>query len=275
MRTQQEILERIKSLQEDESNLLDFQRQDLVASLDYKNAKPFLKKDSTTTKKEWEKIKLVDFRKKMIDYMDFAWEKANNCRGLSAVRSLEHYISWLWLDGDDELHLTLNEYKHYGKDHLRKICEYLGLNPDDYDDGIRVNDESELEQPTNYIPDGYEIVEITPKNTDKKQKELDEPEDSDAPETLNSAWLSGCQIFPGIIYNDDGVEKIFKPYNFKPQVGAVAVKYDDNSFSVFIGVGKGENEQADIAYIKRMGQRTTEQIARGIFPQFDDMTYHN
>jgi len=75
------------------------------------------------------------------------------------------------------------------------------------------------------------------------------------------------------------VEKLLNSVKFisaRPIVGAIAVKYPhNNSFSVFIGIAMGEDEDNDISYIKSMGQRTTEIIARGIFPQFNDMKYHS
>lgn len=77
----------------------------------------------------------------MIEYMPFAWEKANNCRGLSAGRSLAHYTAWLWLDGDNEIWPTLEDYEYYGKDKLVEICNYLGIDSKQWDDGIRKNSE--------------------------------------------------------------------------------------------------------------------------------------
>jgi len=136
MRTQQQILERIGQVADD---FFGFQRNDLLGFLDYKHAKPFLKDE--TTKDEWENDgrEKRDPREIMIDYMDFAWDKANSKRGLSAARSMDHYTSWLWLDGDEELHKTLSDYQFYGKPQLIEICEYLGLDAEKWDDGIREN----------------------------------------------------------------------------------------------------------------------------------------
>jgi hypothetical protein len=95
---------------------------------------------------------------------------------------------------------------------------------------------------------------------------------STEPETLCVVWLSTCQRFS---FNEDikALKDIYT--NINPIVGAVAVKYPNNFFSVFIGIAMGEDEENDIAYIKSMGQRQLERIARAIFPQFDNMAYHS
>src|SRR5690606_39412432 len=70
-------------------------------------------------------------------YMPFAWEKANNMRGLSANRSMAHYTSWTWLAGDDLGDLL--DYEFYGKDHLVRICEHYDWDHSRWDDGKRSN----------------------------------------------------------------------------------------------------------------------------------------
>jgi hypothetical protein len=108
--------------------------------LDYSHAKRFI--DSSITAEKWEELREKRTPKEvMIDYMEFAWEKAKNFRGLSAMRTLLHYTAWLWLDGDETLWKTLSEYEFYGKDRLIEICNYLGLDHTEWDDGIRKNSE--------------------------------------------------------------------------------------------------------------------------------------
>lgn len=131
MRSQIEILRRIKEVEKDD--FFGFQTSDLLSYLEYENAKPYLKEG--VTEQEW-KVEKRTPKEVMINYMEFAWEKANNKRGLSASRTLDHYTSWLWLDGDETLYKTLSRYQYYGKDHLIKICEYLGIECV-WDDGIR------------------------------------------------------------------------------------------------------------------------------------------
>lgn len=60
---------------------------------------------------------------------------------------MRHYHNWLWLLGEDELANSLLDYEHYGKPHLVKICEYLGLDSSQWDDGLRVNSEEEKTYP--------------------------------------------------------------------------------------------------------------------------------
>jgi len=74
-------------------------------------------------------------------YMEFAWDKANNRRGISAMRSLAHMSAWLWIDGKDELALSINEYNYYGKPQLVEICEVYGIDWKALDDGEWVTDE--------------------------------------------------------------------------------------------------------------------------------------
>lgn len=135
MRTQEEILNRIKEVEKDD--FFGFQRTDLVCYLDFENAKPFMKDGVTAD--EWHK-EIKSPKEVMIDYLPFAWEKANDKRSLSASRSMCHYTSWLWLDGDEELHKTLSDYEFYGKPQLIEILKYLGVDHRQYDDGIREND---------------------------------------------------------------------------------------------------------------------------------------
>lgn len=82
-----------------------------------------------------------DVLKRMEEYMEFAWDKANNFRGLSAGRSIQHYIAWTWLAGDPELTKEIEnmKYQYYGKDILKRICEYYGWDASQWDDGVRSN----------------------------------------------------------------------------------------------------------------------------------------
>lgn len=142
-RTQEEIVNRIESRKK--NDMFGFEWQEYLSYLDYEHAKPYLK--DGLTEQEWqEHLSTVAHPKTvMINYMPFAWEKANSCRGISAWRSLSHYQAWLWLDGDEELWPTLDDYQYYGKPQLVEICEYLGIDSSEWDDDVRVNSEDELE----------------------------------------------------------------------------------------------------------------------------------
>lgn len=139
-RTQEEIVNRIEELKD--LDFFGFQRSDLIEYLDFEHAKPYLKDDAT--KEQWDKV--VDEREDPVhmikDYMEFAWEKANGCRGISAGRSLDHMKAWLWLAGEDEFleeHNHFENYEYYGKPQLIAICEKYDIDWKQYDDGVRTN----------------------------------------------------------------------------------------------------------------------------------------
>lgn len=140
-RTQEEIVAKIAEVKS--RDWMGTITSDLLEFLDYDHAKPYLKEEVTADK--WKEI--IDTVKapaeQIKEYMEFAWEKANNYRGISAGRSLEHMYAWLWLDGQDEFLADnrLDDYEFYGKDHLVSICNLYGLDSKKWDDGVRKNDE--------------------------------------------------------------------------------------------------------------------------------------
>lgn len=144
MRTQAEILDRIKEAAK--RDMMGFEWQEYVGALSKESAESLrgvlVKADADL--KDWEQGFKTDedVRKRCLEYMDFAWEKANNCRGISASRSMSHYKAWLWLLGQDGFE-DLENYEHYGKDNLVRICKFFDLDPAKWDDGRRVNRESE------------------------------------------------------------------------------------------------------------------------------------
>jgi len=73
--------------------------------------------------------------KSMKDYMSFAWEKANDKRGISANRSIDHFKGWLWLLGDEEgIEYLKANYVPYGKPGLAYICKKYGCKNEDNGD---------------------------------------------------------------------------------------------------------------------------------------------
>ena len=134
MRTDDEILARIEAIKE--SDWMGTQVGDLVMRLPFEKAQAFLNDDAKKAgSSDWvpmprDRAALIA---EMLDYMPFAWGKANGCRGLSAGRSMDHYAAWTWLAGDDFGDLT--DYKFYGKGNLCEICERYGWNAKIWDDG--------------------------------------------------------------------------------------------------------------------------------------------
>lgn len=141
MRTQEEIVDRIESLKG--TDFFGFEVSELVSLLEYRFALPYLR--TGTTVEIWEPMRdentEASVRGEMKSYLEFAWDKAKNFRRISADRSMGHYRAWFWLLGDDEMVKALEHHEYYGKDHLVKITKFLGLNPADYDDGVRLNQE--------------------------------------------------------------------------------------------------------------------------------------
>jgi hypothetical protein len=130
MRTQEEIAKRIKELDADPTTPFGFAQSALLECLDFEHARPFLKKD--TTAEEWgepaatTRELLLDA---MRDYMPFAWGKAEDHRGLSAMRSIEKFESWVWALGEDELLAAVKAapYENYGAPKLAAVCRALGF----------------------------------------------------------------------------------------------------------------------------------------------------
>lgn len=141
MRTQDEIVARYHARKM--HDMFGFEVGEYIDYLDYEHAQPFLK--DGVTKEEWEQSlsETESPAERIKNYMEFAFEKANNFRGISAARSLMHMIAWLWLDGQDEFlaQHNLEEYEFYGKDHLVAICKLYGIDHTQYDDGVRQNEE--------------------------------------------------------------------------------------------------------------------------------------
>lgn len=132
-RTPDEIVARIKALNSED--LFGVERSRLLEALPYEHAKQFLRDDAPHTAETWEAERVKD-RKAVIaqirGYLTFAWGKANECRGLSAQRSMSHFKGLLWLLGDqEELREWIGSpdtYAFYGKPALVKLSELVGFN---------------------------------------------------------------------------------------------------------------------------------------------------
>jgi len=139
MRTPDEILKRVEEVKEED--FFGFETADLLAWLPYDKARPYLKDSVGPEDWSYEVPTHDSVLKCITNYMPFAWDKANACRGLSAMRSLQHMKAWLWLLGDD-LTDKLDDYTYYGKPQLRAICDKLGINWSSMDNNCWRNDES-------------------------------------------------------------------------------------------------------------------------------------
>lgn len=144
MRSQDEIIARIKTRQE--HDFFGFEIGDYMTRLTVDNFKPFAKDGADLS--DW--VQSPGDReavlKELCEYATFAWHKANNCRGLSASRSLSHFIAWSWLAGDDAVSQAIidameDRYECYGKPILARICEHYGIDWKALDNGDWVNGE--------------------------------------------------------------------------------------------------------------------------------------
>lgn len=135
MRTDEEILARIEAVKD--NDWLGIERSDLLVRLPFATAKPFLADDADEATWEVQPRDRESVLAEMLDYMPFAWGKANDQRGISAGRSMSHYSAWTWLIGED--FGNLGNYQDYGKGNLTAICERFGWDAKQWDDGVRSN----------------------------------------------------------------------------------------------------------------------------------------
>lgn len=123
-RTQQEILDRIAHI--GPTDLFRFQTNDLADYLTKENLATLLENPNDAHSHDQRTTPPAEH---IAEYMAFAWYKANNTRGLSSMRSLEHMKAWVWLDNQPELLAILEgtDYHYYGKDHLVAICKHYNI----------------------------------------------------------------------------------------------------------------------------------------------------
>lgn len=127
MRTQEEIMVRFEKA----DDLFGTQKGDLIDYMSFENAKPYLQEEYLAKvesgEEKWE-IK-TDPEKEILDYLDFAYDKAEGERGLSAGRSMLHFKTWIWLDDEkfyNEVIDLIDNYTNYGIPALDKISEHYG-----------------------------------------------------------------------------------------------------------------------------------------------------
>jgi len=141
MRTQKEIIERAIDRQPDD--FLGFEWEQYLRALTAESMETLrgtlLEDDADLSGWEPDLVDNESVLKECKDYMSFAWGKANNCRGISANRSIMHYQAWLWLLGEDQFDALFDDYEFYGKPQLEKICTFLQIDPKQWDDNIRSN----------------------------------------------------------------------------------------------------------------------------------------
>ena len=137
-KTSAEIKARIEAIKG--GDWIGTQQIDLINYLPFKDTKLFYK--PVLTAQLWNKRAVKPPLDAARDYLTFAWDKANSCRGLLARRSLDHLKAWLWLAGFDEVvDKHFSTYERYGKFQLVIASELAGFNWSIEDNGDWVNDE--------------------------------------------------------------------------------------------------------------------------------------
>lgn len=142
LKTQEELAKKFEQITEEaKGKIFDFRLEVLMPYMEFETAKPFLKQEAidlvTSGVEPWEygKNDIKAIIKEFLDYMQYAWGKAMNQRGISAVRSIQKLSVWLWMLGREDLEDIIdadNLYNPYGAPALVLVCDILGIIvPDD------------------------------------------------------------------------------------------------------------------------------------------------
>ncbi len=141
MRTERDIINRVKDIAEDD--FFKWQSNDLLYYVSWDCLLEVRdEKEAKATQAEWAERPAQNLKDEIIEYLPFAWDKANNCRGISSSRSIEHLLAWAWLHSDALYEgLTNVEYEFYGKPQLVFISEAFNVDWKELDNGQWGNDE--------------------------------------------------------------------------------------------------------------------------------------
>ena len=127
MRTREEIIKELRL--PPAGDLFGFRAGVVIAYLDFEKAKEFLNPEVKA--EDWKQLPLIEEVAivEMREYMDFAWGKVRDHRGISASISVEKMEAWLWLLGDDETLRKVQQarYENYGAPKLAVVCDRYGF----------------------------------------------------------------------------------------------------------------------------------------------------
>lgn len=137
-RTPEEVLARIKVMQK--RDVMGFSLEILVDYLPWEHAKALFQeqwvKDVGSGKEEKPpEPDLLGRAREFLRYMEFAWGKAVDQRGISASRSIFKLGEHMWCLGREDLHDVLHDdslYAPYGAPALIECCEKLGVEVPSY-----------------------------------------------------------------------------------------------------------------------------------------------
>lgn len=129
IRTQDEILARINYLADNapSEDFLGFRQEVLIGALDLEHV------NVLAAARGADEIPAADYEsaaqiEAALSYLEFAWGKAADHRGISAGRSVQKLAEWAWLFGlDDVVHqMTEGPYQNYGAPALKVFAEAMG-----------------------------------------------------------------------------------------------------------------------------------------------------
>lgn len=134
LKSQEEFAKKFSELQAKES-FIDFRPEVLMDYLNFENARPFLKEEYIHKvekgEEEWEMITTIEeCAQDFLDYMNFAWGKAEDQRGISAGRSIQKLGMWLWIMNREDLQTLIEKdelYNPYGAPALIEVCTEMGI----------------------------------------------------------------------------------------------------------------------------------------------------
>lgn len=139
MRTTGEIVSHYRELKD--RDLLGFQAEVLLPYLSADEVRPFCRTGADLN--GWKDEPLTEARvlEDMRGYMEFAWGKVVNHRGISASRTVEKMEAWIWLLGRDDLLEAIAGagFENYGVPKLKVICDSLGFPVPEGDDISRMS----------------------------------------------------------------------------------------------------------------------------------------
>lgn len=132
MKTSNELAQVFRTIEA--TDMLGFFGSVLIPRLEYNDAKGWLSDDVTLS--EWLEVQAnvpmsqEAIIEEMRDYMEFAWGKCEEERGISASRSIDKFSAWLLILNDDlwEELRTGNDYSPYGAPLLAKVSQKFGFN---------------------------------------------------------------------------------------------------------------------------------------------------
>jgi len=131
MRTDAEIVARIHARKAED--VFGFETGDLLGVLPFSSAREFFKLEAKAENWTPDERTREGVVKTMREYMEFAWGKALDHRGISAGRSVSHLRAWVWLLGDEDYAaIPWDDYPQYGAPVLKAVCDRFGFPmPDD------------------------------------------------------------------------------------------------------------------------------------------------